>query len=107
MPFSAPAGQRFWVEIRNDTGASCLWAWETAPEGTNGNGTSLFDADGDGYDDDDLAPYDLAFCVEGLPAAEDCNANGIPDSQDIFEATSLDCRANGRDRPACSGQARG
>ncbi|MEE9296705.1 MAG: thrombospondin type 3 repeat-containing protein [Phycisphaerae bacterium] len=94
-PFSAGAGERFWVEMRNNTGASCTWWWETAPEGTNGNGTSLYDAEGDGYDDDDLAPYDLAFCVNGLPAAEDCNANGVPDSQDIFDGISQDCQPNG------------
>ena len=69
--------------------------WETAPEGANGNGTSLYDADADGYDDDDLAPYDLAFCVSGLPAAEDCNANGVQDTQDIFDGTSDDEDGNG------------
>jgi hypothetical protein len=95
-PLTTKAGKRYWVEIRNNAvDWPCAWLWETAPEGATGNGTSLYDEFADGYDETDLAPYDLAFCVSGLPESEDCNANGVNDAQDISEGTSLDCEPNG------------
>ncbi len=94
-PLSAEAGRRYWVEIRNNVGTPCVWWWETAPQGATCNSSSLYDAAGDGFDVDDLTPYDLAFCVSGLPAALDCNANDVDDAQDILDGTSLDCQPNG------------
>ena len=94
-PLSLDPGKRYWVEIRNNTPSPCVWRWETAPQEPNGNGASLYDTAGDGFGDTDLAPFDLAFCVFGLPAAQDCNANGIWDSEDIAGGTSHDCQPNG------------
>ncbi len=94
-PLSLDAGKRYWVEIRNNTPTPCVWRWETAPQEPNGNGASLYDTAGDGFGATDLAPFDLAFCVSGLPAAQDCNGNGIWDSEDIASGTSHDCQPNG------------
>ncbi len=94
-PLVVEAGQRYWVDLHNATGTSCAWWWETAPEGFSGNGTSLYDANGDGYDVADLVPHDLAICGWGIPASQDCNTNGIHDTQDILDGTSKDCQPNG------------
>ena len=88
-------GKVYWVEIRNPVAFPCVWWWETAPPTGAGNGLALYDATGDGYAAGDAGPYDLAFCVAGLAADEDCNANGIDDAEDISGGSSADCQPNG------------
>ncbi len=94
-PLRVEPGRRYWVEVRNAVDSPCVWWWETAPAGISGNGTSLYDVGGNGYDAGDLVPYDLAFCAFGTPGAVDCNGNGIEDAQDLSGGASLDCQPNG------------
>ncbi|MFH0980928.1 MAG: hypothetical protein V2A79_05255, partial [Planctomycetota bacterium] len=94
-PLHVEPGKVYWVEMRNPVGFPCVWWWETAPPTGFGNGLALYDADENGYGAEDAASYDLAFCVSGLPAAQDCNTNGVDDAQDILVGTSLDCQTNG------------
>ena len=49
------------------------------------------DCDGDGESD----VCAIAACPEENPDCQDCNENGVPDSCDISEGTSVDCQPNG------------
>lgn len=64
-PVPVLAGECYWIEITNDLtvnlpDSTCSWLWEG---GVGGNGWSLQDDDGDGYDIPDAWPEDLSFCV--------------------------------------------
>jgi len=87
-PFPADAGATYWVEIVRDAYDvdGCMWWWSTAPRGTSGDGSALWDeGHGDGYE---TFNFDLAMCVRLSP---DCNENRIRDALDIADRTSSDC----------------
>ncbi len=87
-PFTTDAGAAYWVEIVRGSFAvdGCTWWWETAPPGTIGDGSALWDqGHGDGYETVD---FDLAMCVQ---LRLDCNRNGIADDLDILDGNSSDC----------------
>jgi hypothetical protein len=59
-PILADAGVTYWMEIVSNDPDACVWGWETAPPGTDGDGTALWDPDGSGYV---VYAFDLAFCL--------------------------------------------
>ncbi len=92
QPFPADAGATYWVEIVRDAYDvdGCSWWWETAPQGTNGDGVANWDqGHGTGYR---MSWFDLAMCVRIAP---DCNRNGIADNVDISSGVSSDCNETG------------
>ena len=88
QPFVAGAGQTYWVVIEEMDVDPCTWWWETAPQGTFGDGSTLWDQNGGGYL---LENFDLALCINPI---DDCNGNGVCDSLDIKNRISLDCNGN-------------
>lgn len=87
-PFTAEAGETYWVEIVRDAFDvdGCTWWWETAPPGETGDGSALWDEGlGEGYQ---AFNFDLAVCIR---LQFDCNRNGIPDDIDISDGNSSDC----------------
>lgn len=60
QPFVANAGDTYWVVVQRGIVDTCAWWWETAPQGTFGDSSTLWDQDGGGYL---LEDFDLAFCI--------------------------------------------
>ncbi len=67
QPFVANAGETYWVVVQRGIVDTCAWWWETAPQGTFGDSSTLWDQDGGGYL---LEDFDLAFCINPVDVCQ-------------------------------------
>jgi hypothetical protein len=65
-PVDVVGGQCYWIEIKNNLDGTCVWFWETAPEGDwfeDDFHYSLHD-DKTGYDYTDGTDIELGWCID-------------------------------------------
>ena len=95
-PVPVIGGQRYWIEITNDSGTTNPWYWQISVEGDSvcfQDGEEL--APPDGYDSSDEDIFDMAFCL-GVPFGA-----ALPSTSPCAGASGPCCEENPTLQPAC------